>query len=108
MTFSAAGWKEAGRHFCPSAQDMKKANGRGVHAGRDARIRWLVRLDHGPRGTLAPAEPAKISGYPGKGDKFDEAIADFAAAYADQSQRDHEVLVKAVRAGRLEVFIEEE
>ena len=54
------------------------------------------------------AEPAKISGYLGKSDAFDEAIADFAIAYADQSERDHEILMKAVRAGRLEVFVEGE
>jgi len=53
-------------------------------------------------------EPAKISGYLGKSDKFDEAIADFAIAYADQSERDHETLLQAVRAGKLEVFIEEQ
>ncbi|MFO0947342.1 MAG: DUF2252 domain-containing protein [Planctomycetota bacterium] len=51
-------------------------------------------------------EPAKISGYLGKSDKFDEAIADFAAAYADQSEQDHAELMKAVRAGKLEVFVE--
>lgn len=53
-------------------------------------------------------ESAKISGYLGKSDKFDEAIADFSVAYADQSERDHDALLKAVRAGKLEVFIEEE
>ena len=52
-------------------------------------------------------EPAKISGYLGKSDAFDEAIAAFSIAYADQSERDHETLTKAVRAGRLEVLIEE-
>ncbi len=52
-------------------------------------------------------EPARISGYMGKSDKFDEAIADFSIAYADQSEQDHEVLMKAVRAGKLEVFVEE-
>jgi hypothetical protein len=51
-------------------------------------------------------EPAKISGYLGNSDKFDKAIADFSAAYADQSERDHETLMKAVGEGRLEVFIE--
>ena len=51
-------------------------------------------------------EPAKISGYLGKRDVFDEAIADFSVAYADQAERDHETLTKAVRAGRLEIFIE--
>jgi hypothetical protein len=53
-------------------------------------------------------EPAKISGYLGKSDTFDQAIADFAIAYANQSERDHEVLTEAVRAGRLEVFIEQD
>lgn len=51
-------------------------------------------------------EPAKISGYLGKSDLFDEAIADFSVAYADQAERDHEAMVRAVRTGRLEVFIE--
>jgi hypothetical protein len=53
-------------------------------------------------------EPAKISGYLSKSDEFDEAIADFSIAYADQSERDDETLMKAVRAGKLEVFIESE
>ena len=64
---------------------------------------WCLARAHARSG-----EPAKISGYLGKGDKFDEAIADFSVAYADQSEHDHEVLTKAVRQGKLEVFIEEE
>jgi uncharacterized protein (DUF2252 family) len=63
---------------------------------------WILARAHARCG-----EPAKISGYLGKGDQFDEAIADFAVAYADQSERDHETLTKAVRAGKLEVFVEE-
>ena len=51
-------------------------------------------------------EPAQISGYLGKSDTFDEAVADFAVAYADQTERDYEVLMKAARAGRLEVLTE--
>jgi len=42
-----------------------------------------------------------IASYLGKGDTFDRAIADFSAAYADQNDRDYEVLVQAVRSGRL-------
>jgi uncharacterized protein (DUF2252 family) len=64
---------------------------------------WTVARAHARSG-----EPAKISGYLGKSDVFDEAIADFSIAYADQSERDHEVLMKAVRAGRLEVLVEPE
>jgi uncharacterized protein (DUF2252 family) len=52
------------------------------------------------------SEPALISGYLGKSDRFDEAIADFANAYADQTERDHRVFEQAVRAGKLEVFME--
>ena len=54
------------------------------------------------------AEPALISGYLGKSDAFDQAIAAFAVAYADQSERDHGALKKAVRAGRVEAVIEPE
>ncbi|HEX4132749.1 MAG TPA: DUF2252 domain-containing protein [Pirellulales bacterium] len=64
---------------------------------------WTLARAHARNG-----EPAKISGYLGKSDKCDEAIADFAVAYADQSARDHEALVQAVRAGKIDVFIEEE
>jgi uncharacterized protein (DUF2252 family) len=51
-------------------------------------------------------EPAQISGYLGKSDVFDKAIAKFAAAYADQSESDHAALMKAVHEGRLEVVDE--
>jgi uncharacterized protein (DUF2252 family) len=64
---------------------------------------WTLAHAHARSG-----EPAKIAGYLGKGDQFDEAVADFSVAYADQSERDHEALMKAVRAGKLEVFIETE
>jgi Uncharacterized protein conserved in bacteria (DUF2252) len=60
------------------------------------------------RANARSGEPAKISGYLGKSDAFDKAVADFSIAYADQSERDHDTLMKAVRAGRLEVFIEQE
>jgi hypothetical protein len=42
-----------------------------------------------------------IAAYLGKSDRFDRAIADFSAAYADQNERDHEAIVQAVRSGRL-------
>ena len=52
------------------------------------------------------AQPALIAGYLGTSDKFDKAIADFSIAYADQSERDHKILMKAVRDGRLKVVRE--
>jgi hypothetical protein len=39
----------------------------------------------------------------GKSDKFDQAVADFSVAYADQNERDHKILMKAVREGRIEI-----
>jgi uncharacterized protein (DUF2252 family) len=62
---------------------------------------WALARAHARSG-----DPAVISGYLGKSDVFDEAIADFSVLYADQAERDHDALVKAVRAGRLEVFVE--
>jgi uncharacterized protein (DUF2252 family) len=43
----------------------------------------------------------RLSAYLGKGDSADRAFARFARAYADQTEADHEALVKAVAAGRL-------
>src|SRR6516162_2647102 len=62
---------------------------------------WTLARAHALSG-----EPAKISGYLGKSDTFDQAITTFSIAYADQSERD--TLMKAVHAGKLEVFIERE
>jgi uncharacterized protein (DUF2252 family) len=42
-----------------------------------------------------------IAAYLGKNDVFDNAIADFASAYADQNERDYESLQRAVKDGRL-------
>jgi uncharacterized protein (DUF2252 family) len=62
---------------------------------------WILARAHARCG-----EPAKITGYLGKGDKFDQAIADFSVAYADQTEKDHRELTHAVRAGDLEVVME--
>jgi uncharacterized protein (DUF2252 family) len=42
-----------------------------------------------------------IAAYLGGSDVFDKAIAEFAAAYADQNERDHKSLLDAVATGRL-------
>ena len=42
-----------------------------------------------------------IAAYLGSSDVFDKAITQFAAAYADQNERDHQELVDAVASGRL-------
>ena len=42
-----------------------------------------------------------IGAYLGAGDTFDEAVADFAAAYADQNDRDYRAFLAAIASGRL-------
>jgi uncharacterized protein (DUF2252 family) len=57
---------------------------------------WALARAHARSGN-----PAEIAGYLGPGGAFDKAIASFAVAYADQTERDHATLAGAVRAGRL-------
>jgi len=57
---------------------------------------WTLARAHARTG-----DSAKIAGYLGKSEAFDEAIQKFAVAYADQTERDHAALVKAIRSGRL-------
>ena len=42
-----------------------------------------------------------LSGYLGEDSEFDKAIAEFAMAYADQTQRDWRALLDAIKAGRI-------
>ena len=51
-------------------------------------------------------DPSAISGYLGGSDRFDRAVATFAVAYADQTERDHDALVKAAQSGRVEALSE--
>ena len=51
--------------------------------------------------------PSMLSGYMGKGDAFDKAIASFATAYADQNESDHAALARAVKAGKVPAVFEE-
>ncbi len=46
-------------------------------------------------------DPAAIAGYLGGGEGFDEAVAVFAGSYAQQTERDHAALVRAIGSGRL-------
>jgi uncharacterized protein (DUF2252 family) len=105
------GWADgdAGRHFyVRQLKDMKikmlvEIFTQSVMIDYARLCGWCLARAHARSG-----EPAKISGYLGKTDTFDRAVADFSVAYADQSERDHDVLMKAVRAGRLEVSIEQD
>jgi uncharacterized protein (DUF2252 family) len=48
-------------------------------------------------------DPVAIDAYIGKGAEFTKAMRRFARRYGDQTERDHERLVSAIRRGRVEV-----
>jgi uncharacterized protein (DUF2252 family) len=49
-------------------------------------------------------DPVAIDGYIGNGRKFTDAIVRFAREYADQNERDHAQLVRAIAAGTVETL----
>lgn len=59
---------------------------------------WALALAHAKSG-----DSAAIAGYPGKSDGMDEAVARFAFAYAKQTDRDYDALVKAAGEKRTTV-----
>jgi hypothetical protein len=49
-----------------------------------------------------------LSGYLGKSDAFDQALAAFSIAYANQNEKDHAALKRAIRAGKVKAVAETE
>src|SRR5215203_2857213 len=58
---------------------------------------WALARAHARSG-----DRVQIAAYLGKSDRFDRSVADFAVAYADQNEKDHEALCAAVKSGRLQ------
>src|SRR5512136_59768 len=63
---------------------------------------WALARAHARSG-----DAAVLTGYLGASTAFEDAIADFGAAYADQNERDHAALVAAVRSGKVEARLVE-
>ena len=103
------GWMEGrqGRHFY-------------VRQLRDVKIKFAVETFGKARMTFfaeccghslalshaRSGDAAMISGYLGKSDRFDKAIAAFSIAYADQNEKDHAALKRAIRNGKVRAVIE--
>jgi hypothetical protein len=103
-TFLGWGTEAGGRHFyIRQLRDMKK--------GPEIETFWAQQLIDAADlcgWTLARAharsgDAARISGYLGKSDAFELALATFSRAYADQSERDYQVMRAAVKSGKLAV-----
>jgi hypothetical protein len=60
---------------------------------------WALARAHARSG-----DRVMISNYLGQKDTFDQAIAHFAVAYANQTEQDYKELIAAVRAGRLKAI----
>ncbi len=103
------GWAETnqGNHFyIRQMRDMKikplvELMGPDVMNQYAGYCGWALARAHARSG-----DAAKIAGYLGKKEDFDEALADFSESYADQNEQDYQGLVQAVREGRLEVYLE--
>jgi uncharacterized protein (DUF2252 family) len=65
---------------------------------------WCARalaLSHARAGSSA-----MLDGYMGKSDAFDQAIAAFSLAYADQNEKDHAAFAAAIRKGKVRAIVE--
>lgn len=75
--------------------DLSKFDAQGLRTYAELCAATLAR-SHARTGA-APV----LSGYLGNGDRFDRAMTSFAAAYADQNERDYQRLVRAAADGRI-------
>jgi len=62
---------------------------------------WALALAHAKSG-----DAAMIAGYAGNSDELDEAIVNFAFAYADQTEKDFDTLAAAAKNGKIKVAVE--
>ncbi len=103
------GWTEASnRHFfVRQLRDMKLSVMVETFGQNEMDIyaRWCGRalaLSHARSG-----KPSLLCGYMGKSDVFDNAVVAFAVAYANQNERDHDALERAVKKGKVQAVFED-
>ena len=63
---------------------------------------WALARAHSKSG-----DAARLSGYLGRSNRMDRAIAKFAHAYADQYERDFAVFKQAIRDGKFDVKVDD-
>jgi hypothetical protein len=115
-----------GQRWMQAASDIFLGWYRGAE-GRDFYVRQLADLKGSvPVEAVAPAslllyarvcgrtlaraharsgDSVQLAGYLGASGRFDEALARFGEAYADQSERDYRALVAAHRSGRIQAVL---
>ncbi|MGA9874610.1 MAG: DUF2252 domain-containing protein [Solirubrobacteraceae bacterium] len=78
-----------------ASADLSRMNEWGLHAYTRA-CGWSLARAHARSG-----DRLAIAAYMGRNTKFDQAIASFSVAYADQNERDHQRLADAVVTGEI-------
>ncbi len=78
-----------------ASADLSTLSESGLHAYTRA-CGWSLARAHARSG-----DRLAIAAYMGRSTKFDQAIASFSAAYADQNERDHQRLTDAIAAGEI-------
>ena len=51
-------------------------------------------------------DAARISGYMGSGQTFDDAIGEFAVEYADQNRADYRAFIRAILEGKIKAILD--
>ena len=116
-----------GQRIMQSASDLllgwaidEEGNHFYVRQLRDMKVRPMVEVMRAPnllnygklcsqalvRAHARSGDAVRLAGYMGKSGAFDDGIADFSIAYADQNEKDHEALKRAVRDGKVEAVFE--
>jgi hypothetical protein len=115
-------WTEAGHDLAwhlsqkeryAAGKALRKACPRESHAvwkapsNRRDPVEMVLAAEKGRLPELLPLRAA-LSGYMGKSEVFDEAISTFSVAYADQTEKDHAALERAVRRKQVKAVFEED
>jgi len=97
------GWASTKKHqyYLRQFRDMKisaevETFKPGTLVGYSKLCGWTLARAHAKAG-----DAAMIAGYLGSSEQFDDALAKYADAYADQAERDYETFQAALRSGRL-------
>ena len=107
LGWATGAWKQHRHYYMRQLRDIKISV--RVETFRSAEMdlyaTWCgkaLALSHARSGSSV-----MLSGYMGKSDTFDRAIAAFSLAYADQNEKDHDTLDRAVRKGKVQAVFEE-
>jgi uncharacterized protein (DUF2252 family) len=107
------GWTRGGAHapydfYVRQLRDMKGSFDLETLVGDDLTVYGQLCGAVLARAHARAGDASLLSGYLGESDAFDEALGDFALAYADRTDADHAALVTAMRTGEVPTAVHDE